>query len=153
MKRIKYLTFAVASILLFVFANTQTILEDHVKLTQNHKEINKINDDLNSGRIKDVKAYTEQVGKHIEGAKMHHTEIEKKQTSQNKELSKEHHTEIKKHHAAAMKYHEEMKAEAAKVNPNIAKIKEHSTNINNEMYEAEQEHIEIKKKTKVTVRL
>jgi hypothetical protein len=149
MKKAQFMFTAILALgaLSFSNSNAQTVEENHKKLAEHHTAVLKKSGELSTGTATDKKKTTTEIGTNIEGAKKQHGELETKQTEKDKTVSKVHHDAIKKHHANATKHHMALKTEVEKPNPDPAKVKEHSTNVNNEMKKTEKHHTEIKKKT------
>jgi hypothetical protein len=95
-----------------------------------------------------IKEHTNEIGRNIEGAKRHHTVLEKV-TAAESDL-KERHAAIRMHHAMATENYEALKVEVGKQAPEAKIIKEHAAGVYHALKRAESENIAMKGTRKVT---
>ncbi len=144
------LLLASVTLLFFVYSSTAQAIDEHSKkLSHHHTTIIKESGHLQEEKLNAEKAHTEEMGKHIESAKIQHAKLQSNLTPEQKAATKENHEAIEKHHATATASYKVLKDELEKPYPDKVKVKKHAQKVNESITAAEQEHTEIKKKTGV----
>lgn len=148
MNKTKLFILGLVSIFMTSVAIAQTIDETHKNLTAQHKAFTAKVNELNSGKAKDYKKYSEEIGVLLASVKKLENDLERKQNPKEKETVKQEQDAIKKHHASAETHYQKLKEEAAKPAPSLNKLKEYSKLMNSQIIEAEKKHGAMKAKGK-----